>query len=59
MNNIKETAIKAISKLPNNSDIDDIMYVLYVIDKIEKGKDAVNNNNVITADDLKKEIEKW
>ncbi len=59
MNNLKESAIRAISKLPDNSDINDIMYVLSVIDKIEKGKDAVNNNNVITSNDLKKEIEKW
>ncbi len=59
MNNIKETAIRAISKLPDNSGIDDIMYVLYVIYKIEKGKDAVKNNNVISSHDLKKEIAKW
>lgn len=33
---VKEKAIKLISDLPDNIMIDDIMYKLYVIDKIKK-----------------------
>jgi restriction endonuclease Mrr len=34
---LKKEAINAISKLPESADIDDIMYRVYVIDKIKKG----------------------
>lgn len=59
MESLKQETIKAISKLPEDSDIDDIMYRLYVLDKIKKGKDAVLKGDVITVDELKKEVEKW
>jgi hypothetical protein len=37
---IKEEAIRAISSLPDNSQIDDVMYRLYVIDKVTRGQTA-------------------
>jgi len=48
--------MKAISKLPDSADSDDILYRLYVVDKIRKGKAAVTEGKVIMVDDLKKEI---
>lgn len=59
MENIKQKSIKAISKLSERSNIDDIMYRLYVIDKVKKGKDAIMKGKTISVDDLKKEILKW
>ncbi len=59
MESLKQETINAISKLPEDSDIDDIMYRLYVLDKIKKGKDAVLRGDVISVDELKKEVEKW
>jgi len=35
---LKREAIKAISKLPETANIYDIMYELYVIDKVNKNK---------------------
>ncbi len=40
-------------------DIDEIMYQLYVIDKIRKGRDASAKKDTISIDALKKEIEQW
>ncbi len=37
METLKQEAIKAISKLPESANIDDIMYELYVIDNNKKG----------------------
>jgi hypothetical protein len=37
MENLKQEAIKAISTLPENVDLEEIMYKLYVIDKVRKG----------------------
>jgi len=33
--------LDVISKLPDSASIDDIMYQLYVLDKVRKGQDAV------------------
>ena len=37
---LKEEIIKVISRMPESVDIDEVMYQLYVIDKIRKGRDA-------------------
>jgi len=59
METLKKDAIDAISKLPESASIDDIMYRLYVIDKIRKGKDAYREGNTINVEKLKKEIQTW
>ena len=37
MQSIKQEALNAISSLPDNANIEEIMYRLYVIDKVKKG----------------------
>ena len=59
METLKQEAINAISKLPDTADIDEIMYRLYVIDKIKKGKEAVKDGKVISIDELKREMNSW
>ena len=59
MQTIKEEAIKAINSLPDSATIEDIMYRLYVIDKVHAGLDDVRNGKVITSDELKREIQSW
>lgn len=59
MQTLKDEAIKLISEMPESVDIDEIMYQLYVIDKIRKARNASNRGETVSTDDLKKEIEKW
>ena len=59
METLKEEAISAISKMPDSADIDEIMYRLYVIDKVRKGREAVLQGDVIPVEDLKREIGSW
>lgn len=59
METLKQEAIKAISKLPESANIDDIMYELYVIDKVKKGREAAERGDTISAEDLKKEMQTW
>jgi hypothetical protein len=59
MNTLKQEALAAIAQLPETSDIDTMMYNLYVIDKVIKGKEAVEKGETISAEDLKREIESW
>jgi len=59
METLKEKALNAISKLSENAKIDDIMYRLYVIDKVKKGQDAIKNGKSISVEALKNEIKSW
>jgi hypothetical protein len=59
MESLKQEALNAISKMPDSSDIDEIMYRLYVIDKVRKGKEAVERGETVSIEELKKEIESW
>lgn len=53
METLRQEAIKVISKLPDTANIDDIMYELYVIDKIKKGKEASERGDMILAEELR------
>ena len=57
METLKQEAIQAISKLPESATIDDIMYELYVIDKVNKGREAAKRGESISIEDLKREMQ--
>jgi len=59
MESLKQEALNVISKMPDTAEIDDIMYRLYVIDKVRKGREAVQRGKTLSIEDLKKEIESW
>jgi len=59
METLKEEAINAISKLPESVDVDEIMYRLYVIDKIRKGQKAILEGKTISLELLKEEMRSW
>ena len=59
MDTLKQESLKAISSLPDDSNIDDLMYRLYVIDKVRKGEEAAIKGNLLTLEELKKESKKW
>ncbi len=59
METLKEEAIHAINKLPETADLDEIMYRIYVIDKIKKGQEAIKDGKSISVASLKEEIKSW
>lgn len=59
METLKHEAMDGISKLPESASIDDIMYELYVIDKVKKGKEAVECGETISTEDLRREMQSW
>ena len=59
MESLKQEALNVISKMPDTAEIDDIMYRLYVIDKVRKGREDVQKGEVVSIEDLKKEIRSW
>lgn len=59
METLKQEAIRVISKLPDTANIDDIMYELYLIDKVKKGREAAERGNTVSNEDLKREMQTW
>ncbi|MBY0475044.1 MAG: hypothetical protein K2Q13_08290 [Nitrosomonas sp.] len=55
----KKEALKTIDQLPDDADMDEIMYRLYVLDKIRKGQEAVEQGRTLTSEELKQEIDTW
>ena len=59
METLKQEAIQVISNMPDSSEIEDIMYQIYVLDKVRKAREAIENGDSTSIDDLRKEIEAW
>lgn len=59
MNTLKKDVMDAIKKLPESATIDEIMYRLYVIDKVRKGMEAIERGETVSIEDIQKEMEKW
>ena len=52
----KESARQLIDHLPDQATWDDIMYELYVKEKIEEGLKAVEEGRVVSHEDAKKRL---
>ena len=55
----KQDALDTITRLPENADMEEIMYRLYVLHKIRKGREAVERGEVLASDELRREIDSW
>ncbi len=55
----KQKAIKTIDQLPDDADMDEIMYRLYVLDKARKGQEAVAQGNTLANEAFKRAIDAW
>ncbi|QWF70326.1 hypothetical protein KEF85_13405 [Methylomonas paludis] len=58
-NTLKQEAIAAIQTLPENADMEDIMYRLYVLENIRRGQQDNQENNTLGAEALLNEIQSW
>ena len=59
MHAAKQEALETIGKLPEDVDMEEIMYRLYVLDKIRKGQKAVEQKHTLTSEELRQEIDLW
>ena len=55
---VKQTAIDGIRTLPDNSTWDDIMYFLYVNQKIDKGLSDIDNGVVYSQEEARDKLRK-
>jgi len=59
MQTAKQDALNTIGRLPDTADMEEIMYRLYVLDKVRKGREDVEQGRVTDAEALGREIEQW
>ncbi len=55
----KQEALNTINQLPDTADMEEIMYQLYVLDKVRKGQEAVENGQILTSEELQRDIDSW
>jgi hypothetical protein len=57
--NDKQDAIDVIEQLPDNVPMDEIVYRLFVLNKVRRGMQDVEAGRGILSEDLAREIEQW
>ncbi|OGU57303.1 MAG: hypothetical protein A2X64_06215 [Ignavibacteria bacterium GWF2_33_9] len=57
--NPKNSALKIISDLPDNTTIEDIIYSLYIKNKTNLGLNDLENNNYKSHLQVREDLQKW
>ena len=55
----KSKVLKTITKFPEHFSVDELVDKMILLDKIEKGMQQADNNQVISDEELDKKIEEW
>lgn len=55
----KQQAQRIIDTLPDNADMEEIMYRLYVLENIQRGREDAVRHKGQTAEELLREIQGW
>ena len=56
---LKQDALETLQRLPENADIEEIMYRLYVLENIRRGKNDAEQGNSTNAEQLLKDIQNY
>lgn len=56
---VKQKALDIIQRLPDNADMEEIMYRLYVLDNIRRGQKDAEQGKTSPADKVLKDIQSW
>jgi hypothetical protein len=59
MSPVKEAVIRLIQSLPEDCTIDDIQYHLYVCEKVEHGRRAIDEGKVLSQEEVDRRMEAW
>jgi hypothetical protein len=55
----REQALSAIERLKKSASYDDIMYKMYVLQKIEKGEQDIREGKLYSEKEARKRLAKW
>jgi aryl-alcohol dehydrogenase-like predicted oxidoreductase len=59
MATVKEQAIEAMRRLPDDCTWDDVAYQVYVRRKVEAGLAAIDRGDVYSPEDAKRMVKQW
>jgi hypothetical protein len=59
MSPVKEEAIKIIQALPDDITLKDILYHLYVREKVDEGLKALEDGNVVSQEEGERRVAEW
>ena len=57
--NAKAAVLRLLGTLPDDASIEDIQYHLYVLQKIRAGDEAARAGNVLTHEEVIRELAGW
>ena len=55
----KQEALKILNNLPDDASLEQIQYHLYVLQKIEEGRRAIDEGRVIPHEEVEKRMATW
>ncbi|QEY18174.1 hypothetical protein D0C16_20595 [Cellvibrio sp. KY-GH-1] len=56
---LKQDVLETLQNLPDNADIEEIMYRLYVLENIRRGQQDAEQGKTTDADQLLRDIQTW
>ncbi|MES9901660.1 MAG: hypothetical protein ABW168_03130 [Sedimenticola sp.] len=59
MHTAKQEALKAIQRLPDNVDTEEMIYRLYVLENIRRGQQDAAEGKTESAEKVLKDIQSW
>jgi hypothetical protein len=59
MQTAKEEIINSMTSLPETATYEEAMYRLYVLEKINRGREDFKNGRTITIEQLRQEMKSW
>ena len=59
MSTAKEEIKALLDKLPDDCSLEDVQYHLYVVEKIHKGIERAEKEDVLSQDEVKRKLNKW
>lgn len=59
MSSVMQDVKKLVNHLPDDANIEDVQYHLYVLEKVRKGQDDIENGRHYTTDEAKERLSRW
>lgn len=56
---LKKEVINVIANLPDNADMEEIMYRLYVLENIRRGQEDAEKGDAIPVEHILRDIQSW
>lgn len=59
MSNALQEVKELVSHMPEDTEIEDVQYYLYVLEKVRKGQQDIQDGRSHTTDEVKERLKQW